>query len=172
MVKQRTGHSAGAPKTALPHFVVKRISEGGFILVLTTALFVLLSLLTYHADDPGFSHASTNAVNVGNAGGHVGSHIADGLYWAFGYFAYLLPLCFAYVAWLILKDHRALRIVNKPMLALRGIGLLFMLSGGCGLLSLGLSEHSGAMTHSVGGVVGKTMANILNNALNIQGATL
>ncbi len=172
MVKQKVGYSAGAPKTALPHFVIKRISEGGFILVLTMALFVLLSLLTYHTADAGFSHASTNLATVSNAGGRVGAHIADALYWAFGYVAYLLPLCFAYVAWVILKENRTFRIVNKTMLALRGVGLLFMLSGGCGLLSLGSLEASSTMAHGAGGMGGTFMATLLNHALNIQGATL
>ncbi len=172
MIKQRTGHQAGDPKTALPHFVVKRISEGSFILVLTTALFVLLSLLTYQIKDPGVSHISQHASSIGNAGGRVGAYIADALYWVFGYLAYLLPLCFAYVGWMILKDHRALRVVNKPMLLLRGVGLVFMLSGGCGLLNLESSLSAHALFESAGGLVGKTIASGLNNALNIQGATL
>ena len=172
MVKQRTGHQAGSPKNALPLFVVKRISEGSFILVLTTALFVLLSLMTYHANDPGWSHRSQPSLTTGNAGGHVGAYIADALYFAFGYFAYLLPLCFAYVAWMILKDHRALRVVNKPMLLLRGVGLLFMLSGGCGLLSLAGPGSPHTAILSIGGIVGDSIAALLHRAVSAEGAAL
>lgn len=172
MVKQRTGSQAATPKTALPHFVVKRISEGGFILVLTTAVFVLLSLLTYHANDPGLSHAGHHSHYIKNAGGQVGAYIADALYSLFGYFAYLLPLCFAYVAGVILKDHRALRVVNKPMLALRAIGLVCMLIGGCGLLSLVMPVVSHPLIQNAGGILGKSISFLLNSALNVQGATL
>ncbi len=171
MTKQRTGNQAGNPKTALPHFVVKRLSEGSFILVLTTALFVLLSLLTYQGGDPGVSHASQHASYIENAGGRVGAYVADALYLVFGYLSYLLPLCFAYVGWMILKDHRALRVVNKPMLLLRGMGLVFMLCGGCGLLNLEWTP-SHLMFDSAGGLVGNCMAHGLNGALNLQGATL
>ncbi len=172
MVKQRAGFQAATPKTALPHFVVKRISEGSFILVLTTALFVLLSLVTYHSNDPGFSHVSRHTQSISNAGGQVGAYIADALYFAFGYLAYLLPLCFAYVAGMILKDHRALRVVNKPMLMLRTVGMGFMLIGGCGLLSLAMPTTSQAITPFAGGIVGKATSFLLNSALNVQGATL
>lgn len=170
MAKQRMGNQAGSPKNALPLFVVKRISEGSFILVLTAALFVLLSLLTYHPTDPGWSHPSQRVFGIGNAGGQVGAYIADALYFSFGYFSYLLPLCFAYVAWMILKDHRAFRVVNKPMLLLRAVGLLFMIGGGCGLLSLGVPAQ--AATRGLGGIVGKTVAVLFNSALNVQGAAL
>jgi S-DNA-T family DNA segregation ATPase FtsK/SpoIIIE len=171
MVKQKKGHQAGAPKKALPLFVVKRISEGSFIVVLTVAMFVLLSLLTYHVSDPSWSHGSSSS-SIGNAGGQVGAYLADGLYYLFGYLAYLVPPCFAYVAWLILKDHWALRVVNKPMLCLRSAGLIFLLCGGCGLLGIGWSGGSPSAIYHLGGVIGQSMAVGLDKALNLQGAAL
>lgn len=173
MVKQRTNQQVGSPKKTLPPFIIKRISEGSFILVLTTALLVFLSLLTYHASDPGWSHVTRDAVGISNAGGQVGAYVADALYFTFGYVAYLLPLCGAFVAGMILKDHLALRVLNKPMLLLRGVGLVFLFGGGCGLLSfLGQPIRAQASTHSLGGVVGESMAAVLNHALHVQGATL
>ena len=172
MMKERTGTKAGNPKNTLPQFVIKRISEGSFILVLTSALFVLLSLISYQSSDPGWSNLNQYYAKVDNAGGKVGAYIADALYFSFGYFAFFLPLCFAYVAWMILKDHRALRVVNKPILFLRGIGLVFMLVGGCGLLGLGVLVSSAATMQVLGGVIGKSIATALNSALNVQGAIL
>jgi len=172
MIKERTGSKARSPKNTLPQFVIKRISEGSFILVLTSALFVLLSLISYQSSDPGWSNLNQYYAKVDNAGGRVGAYIADALYFSFGYLAYMLPLCFAYVAWMILKDHRALRVVNKPILFLRGIGLIFMLAGGCGLLGLGVLASNVATMQVLGGVVGKSIATTLNSALNVQGAIL
>jgi len=172
MIKERTGSKARSPKNTLPQYVIKRISEGSFILVLTSALFVLLSLISYQSSDPGWSNLNQYYAKVDNAGGRVGAYIADALYFSFGYLAYMLPLCFAYVAWMILKDHRALRVVNKPILFLRGIGLIFMLAGGCGLLGLGVLASNVATMQVLGGVVGKSIATTLNSALNVQGAIL
>ena len=172
MAKQQTGHQAGDPKIALPHFLVKRFSEGGFILVLTVALFILLSLLTYRTSDPGWSHARHPGVGTMNAGGQVGAYVADSFYYVFGYFAYLLPACFAYMAGVILMDHRAFRIVNKPMLLLRSTGLLLLLIGGCGLLNLQMRTNVLAAVPRPGGIVGQTIAATLGHALNVQGALL
>ncbi|WP_133126905.1 DNA translocase FtsK [Legionella nagasakiensis] len=171
MTKQRKGNKAGPPKTAMPHLFMKRISEGSFILVLTVALFVLLSLLTYRMNDPGWMRLADSS-EIANAGGQVGAYIADALYLGFGYFSYFLPVCFAYIAWLILKDHRALRTVNKAMLLLRGVGLLFLISGGCGLLALKLHVAPLGIIPFPGGYLGLYIAMFLTKGLNAQGATL
>lgn len=171
MAKHRAGNKTGTP-TALPHFFIKRVSEGGFIIALTTAFFVLLSLITYHVSDPGCSHQSTSSSVVMNAGGIVGAYVADAFYFVFGYLAYLLPVGFAYLAWVLLMDYRVLRILHKPVILIRAAGLLFILSGSCGLLSLEmpLSALAG-MPHS-GGIVGHSIAMTLSPALNKQGAAL
>ena len=110
----------------MPGYVIKRLSEGGFILILTGALFVLLSLFTYKISDPGLSHASRMGNAVANSGGQIGAYVADALYFTFGYFAYLVPIAFVYVAWFILHDYRVLKILDKRVLLLRCAGLIFM----------------------------------------------
>lgn len=172
MMKQRTGKQADASKNGLPQFAVNRLFEGSFIIVLTAALFVLLSLLTYNDHDPGFSHAGSMAYAISNAGGRVGAYIADGLYLSFGYLAHLLPLCFAYFAWMILVDHRSLYEVNKHVLLLRTLGLSFMLAAGCGLLSLSPKWIPQMVLYSAGGLVGSTIAQLFIHAVGIYGAAL
>ncbi|KTD21709.1 DNA translocase FtsK [Legionella londiniensis] len=171
MTKQRK-RDAGHPGNALPQFMLKRVSEGGFILVLTAALFILLSLVTYRTNDPGWLHAAARHHVVANAGGTVGAYIADALYFVFGYMAYLLPLCFAFISWIILKDHRALRSVNKAALLLRSAGLMLLLIGGCGLLALEASALYAPFAFRPGGIIGQFVSSPLNQALNLEGATL
>ena len=145
--------------------VKKRLSEGGFILVLTCALFIILSLVTYSPADSTWLHKGKSSLLFANAGGQVGAVISDTLYFLLGGMAYLLPFCIAYVSWLILQDHRAFRIVSKSALSVRTVGLVLLMVGGCGLLSLlqGLT---------VGGLMGKSIAIAFNYALNAQGAAL
>lgn len=88
-------------------------------------MFVLLSLSSYELSDPSWSHVNKANSEVANAGGQVGAYIADTFYFMFGYFAFLLPVCIAYIAWLVLKDHRALKMVNKSAIGLRASGLIF-----------------------------------------------
>lgn len=172
MVKQQMGNQSSNPKTAMPQFLSRRISEGGFILILTIALFILLSLLTYQVTDPGLSHNTPYEAQIGNAGGAVGAYLADALYFTFGYFAYLLPFCFGFLGWKMLRDHQTFQAVNRVIVTLRGVGLILMLGGGCGLLNLELPGNTQMNIQHAGGYVGKTISAVLNSALNIQGATL
>ena len=57
MAIQAKSIKSDKPSQALPLHLVKRLTEGGFIIVFTLALFILLSLITYHATDPSWSHA-------------------------------------------------------------------------------------------------------------------
>ena len=166
------GKQANNLKKNLPNFLIKRVSEGSFILVSACALFVLLSLSTYDLNDPSWSHVSRVNPEIANAGGQVGSYIADALYFIFGYFAFLLPFCVAYVAWLIIKEHRSLKIINRPALLLRASGLIFSMIGGCGLLSLEPQIEPIDAYHSAGGMLGSFVSGGFEYALNLHGATL
>jgi len=172
MAKQHSGKQAGTLKKTMPDFIIKRLSEGGFILILTGALFVLLSLFTYHLSDPGWSHASRSGAHVANSGGQVGAYIADALYFAFGYFAYLLPIAFAYVTWAILKDFHSLKVIDRLVLLLRSVGFILMVAGGCGILSLEPQIKGMDSIHSAGGIVGKAVSNGWYQMLNLHGASL
>ncbi|WP_419418888.1 DNA translocase FtsK [Legionella sp. D16C41] len=158
---------------ALPAFLVKRISEGSFILLLTGVLFILLSLLTYHVTDPGWTHLNPNRhTEIANAGGHVGAYIADVLYFSLGYCCFFLSLGILYIAWLVLKEHRIMQAVNKPVLLLRIIGFILAIVGGCGLLSLDSVIVNATSINSAGGLIGNWIAKGFYYALNLHGASL
>lgn len=172
MEKQHSGKKSGLSKKHLPNYVVKRLSEGSFILILTSAFFVLLSLLSYKNSDPGFSHASRAGTVVANSGGKVGAYIADALYFAFGYFAYLVPIAFAYLSWALLHDVHTLKILDKRVLLLRSIGLMLMFAGGCGLLSLEAEMGQLYLIHGPGGFIGQAVGGGWYQMLNLHGASL
>lgn len=172
MSKQRAGKQARTLKKSLPEFIIKRLTEGSFILILTGALFILLSLFTYQLSDPGWSHASRSGAVVANSGGQVGAFLADALYFAFGYFAYLLPLAIVYVAWAVLKDVYAFKACDRIVLLLRSVGFLLMVSGGCGLLSLEPQIQEMDAIHSAGGIIGQTVGGGWYQMLNLEGASL
>ncbi len=172
MEKQRPGKKNQGTKKHMPNYVMKRLSEGSFILILTSALFVLLSLFTYKISDPGLSHASLKGIAVANSGGQVGAYVADALYFTFGYFAYLVPISFVYIAWFILHDFRALRILDKRVLLLRSIGLIFLFAGGCGLLSLQVEMSQLNSLRGPGGFIGQAVGGGWYQMLNVYGASL
>lgn len=172
MTKQRTENQAKPTQSSLPLFIKKRLAEGSFILVLTVALFILLSLVTHQVTDSGWTQTGARATSIANAGGRVGAVIADILYFVFGYLAYLLPACVAFIAWVILNDHQQLRVSNQSIFLFRGVGFLFLFVGGCGLLSLDVSANAFSGHYSAGGMVGKWISTALSHAVNQQGGTL
>jgi len=151
-------------KKALPIFMMRRVSEGGFIFVLTCALFVLLSLVSYRPTDPAWFHHG----RVMNACGQIGASVAWGLNLVFGYFSYVLPLSGTWLAWSILQEYRASRMVDKVSLLLRGSGLIFLMIGTCALLSLNAAPGA----QRAGGLLGNFVAGGFDYALSVQGASL
>jgi len=158
-----------ANKLHISHFVMKRLTEGGFILACTMALFVFLSLLTYRGGDVGMGvHIFTQTMN---SGGQVGAYIASFLYLVFGYCAYVLPLCFVYLFAMILKDYRVVSVTNKSLLLIRSLGFVLLLLGGCGFLSMSMAKVP-VLVHGAGGIIGHYIALGLEYAVNRQGAVL
>ncbi|MDF1647118.1 MAG: DNA translocase FtsK 4TM domain-containing protein [Legionellaceae bacterium] len=158
-------------KSELSFSWTKRLCEGGFILVSTVALFIFFALLTYQSSDPGWFHATRPNLMVLNAGGRVGAYVADLLYAIFGYAAYGLPLALAYFGWVILHDQRTLGEISKPMLALRAVGIVLLLVGGCGLLVFCVAGKT-ALLHQPGGMFGQVVATFFHQILNSEGALL
>lgn len=172
MAKQRGVRQAGTLKKTMPPYLLKRLGEGGFILILAGALFTLLSLLTYQIGDPGWTHAFRSGVTISNMGGTVGAYVADALFFLFGYFALVFPLCVIYIAWSVLKDLPSIRIGDKAVLVLRSVGFLLMVAGGCGLLTIDGQISDLDSIHSAGGVIGKAVGLGWYQLLNLYGATL
>lgn len=171
MDKQQTDHAPLASETSSLPLWLKRLCEGGFILIFTAALFVFLSLATYHIRDPGWFHAANYGFTVANAGGRVGAYTADFLYAILGYAAYALPLSLIFLAWAILNDRRTLGFVSKPMLLLRGVGLFFVLLSICGLLVFLVTGKALLLSHP-GGMLGDTAARFFYQTLNPEGGLL
>lgn len=170
MKKQETKDASKSMSAGLSPFVLKRVSEGAFILIVSFAFFMLLSLVTYQVTDPGwFSHVRSR--EVANAGGPVGAYLSDILYWLFGYFAYVLPLGIGYLAWVVLHDHRALKSIDKPMFSLKMAGLTFMFLGGCGLFMLLVSLRS-PLNHGPGGILGEWIAHTGFKIIHLEGTLL
>jgi DNA segregation ATPase FtsK/SpoIIIE, S-DNA-T family len=170
--KQTAQHASGSlDMTPSAPLWMKRLCEGGFILLFTIAAFLLLALATYQTRDPGWFHAVKSNLDVLNGGGRVGAYTADFLYAILGYAAYTLPAAILYVAGVMLHDHKRLGRVSQPMLLLRGVGLVLVLFGGCGLLVFWVGGKT-ALLHQPGGLLGHNVAMFFHHVLNPDGALL
>ena len=84
--------------------VARSLREGTLWILSALALLLLLSFLTYHAHDPGYSDTGEPGP-VGNWIGPAGAWLAGFFFFMFGRPAYLFPLMLAYAGWLVHKEH-------------------------------------------------------------------
>jgi len=158
------------PSKPLPEKVLKRLYEGASIVVFAISLFLLLALFSYDAADPSWSYVGSYH-NIANAGGQVGAWFADVFLYVFGYLAYLFPLMLVYSAWLVLRARYTLTI-DYRVLAIRTLGFVCILLGGCGLANLELLTTSMALPFTAGGILGDLIAANLERAFNPIGAMI
>lgn len=149
----------------------RRLREGLFILCCAVALFLFVSLIAYHQEDPGWSRISSHPT-VHNLGGEVGAWFADVLLYLFGYAAYVFPLGVAYNGWA-----RFLRVANpeKEKIKFTGwhwLGFVLILISGCGLIGLHAASLSAHLPYQSGGILGVVVGLGLAQVFNSWGTTL
>jgi len=157
-------------KTYRAH-VSKGLREGALWILVAVAAYLLLSLATYNADDPGWSHWGPVA-KVGNRGGVVGAWLADVLLYLFGYFAYLFPLMVGYSGWLVVRGRPGSDDeVDLHVLSVRWTGFFLTMAAGCGLATLHFGGH-GVLPLDAGGILGDLVGRQLASLFSFTGATL
>lgn len=140
------------------------------IAVAPLLLYLLASLFTYSAADPGWSQTGSVVAPVHNMGGRVGAWIADVLLQLFGYVAFLLPVVLGAVAWIALfgmdKEGQAEADLGP---ALRLVGMVGFLIASTGFLHLRLFNGDVA---GAGGILGRLVSNSLSAGFGALGANL
>ena len=139
----------------------KRLNEVTGILFLSLGLVTLLSLASYHAQDPSWDTASVSRPL--NLVGYPGAYLADLIFQAFGAVAFLFPVLVLALAWKWIRSEPieagAAKILGAAMLAL---------SLCAGLSFLPLPLYGG--TIRLGGTLGLLVAGYLVDTLNLAGA--
>ena len=157
--------------------VVRYIKEISFIFMVAGALFIALSLFTYHPADPGWSQA-VSVTEIHNDGGIVGAWVANVLLYLFGYPGYLFPLVFIFDGWRIFKSRRDDTTDSRLLVSLRVLGLILLICGCCALawLHIGaggrLPEHLPDQASSAGGILGLALGPFLFDVFGYAGSSL
>ena len=166
--------SAAAPKTAVVpawrQHLHYRLKEGALIAIGALCLFLMMALLTYGKDDPGWSHNS-KIDDVQNFGGPVGSYSADILFMILGYFAYIFPLLLAIKTWQIFRQRHEPWQWSGWLFSWRLIGLVFLVLSGAALAHIHFHAPTG-LPAGAGGALGESLGDLARRTLNIQGSTL
>jgi S-DNA-T family DNA segregation ATPase FtsK/SpoIIIE len=137
------------------------------LLWLATGIFLLLSLASFHSDDPSFNNnLEPNVIN--NICGRVGAYVADLFFQVFGLPALLIPVACLTAAWRLLK-FRDLHPRFYKLLAFSGL-----LAALAGLIALKFDQVDwfGQTIVRGGGVIGDFLADTLKGWFNTIGAAL
>lgn len=149
----------------------QRLREGFFILLSSIAIYVLISLVTYHPNDPGWSHKGMETA-VLNLAGRTGAFCSDILFSLFGYIAYLFPAALVFIGSFIYKPQNNEENRHPVVWSLRGVGFVFTLIASCGLAGLHVSIGFQPLPMNNGGVIGALVGQGMVSYLNPTGATV
>jgi S-DNA-T family DNA segregation ATPase FtsK/SpoIIIE len=141
----------------------KRLNEVTGFLLLSTGLVILLSLVSYHAQDPSWDTAAGS--HPLNLVGYPGSYLSDLLFQSFGATAFLFPLLTFLLAW------RWIRSQELQAGGAKLFGSFLLTLSLCAALSfLPWTLYGGGIR--LGGIFGLQLATWLVDSLNVAGAVL
>lgn len=125
------------------------------IIWLTVALLLVMSLISYSANDPSWSHVSSVATDVSNLAGSGGAWLADILYAFLGAASWWLIVIACFEAWNVWRQ------AVQPNGLLRTLGYMFLIiatAGLTGVLSFGWLAQG-----MIGQIVGSGLSNLLTH---------
>ena len=149
--------------------VSRGLREGALWILLAIAVFLVIALVSYDPQDPGWSHVGGSG-EVHNLAGPVGAWFADVFYYLFGYLAFLAPVIVAYSGWLIYRGREGTGELDLRTLGIRWGGFLLTLASGCGLATLHFTR--GDLPLNAGGILGDLVGMGMVSATSFVGATV
>ncbi len=128
--------------------------------------YLLIAMLTYTPYDPGWSHLSSDTLQVTNASGVAGAWIADLMYGFLGRASLLVPVMVLLEAVQIWWPHS---FVARPFRVAAQVFLLVIIASLC---SLHVLEPADTMQNAAGGILGFELSSRLMGLLGMWPLTL
>jgi S-DNA-T family DNA segregation ATPase FtsK/SpoIIIE len=141
------------------------LNEAAGIVFLFTGLFFILSLVSFHPQDPSWNTAS-GAAHAHNLTGFAGSYASDFCFQLLGLAAFGIPALLWMLAWKWVRSQD----IQAPWVKMFGSLLLFL--SVCTTLSIGPEWRPWGGTFSAGGILGVLIADSLMSSLNLTGTVL
>ncbi|MEP5764716.1 MAG: DNA translocase FtsK 4TM domain-containing protein [Halieaceae bacterium] len=151
-------------------FLGPRLREGAFIGITAACLYLLLALVSYTPDDPGWS-ATGSKDFVSNAGGPAGAWLADVFFSLIGYIAYLFPLMLAARSWILFQHRHEESGFDWVTFAIRTLGLVLVMISGTALLAMN-DLGSSSLPQGLGGILGQAVGVSFTDAFSVTGSRL
>jgi S-DNA-T family DNA segregation ATPase FtsK/SpoIIIE len=142
-----------------------RLNEAVGLVFLFAGLFVILSLTSYHPQDPSWNTAS-GLTHPHNLTGFPGSYASDLCFQLLGLGAFGVPALLWLLAWKWVRSQN----IQAPGVKIFGSVLLFL--SACTALSIGPEWRPWGGVFSAGGILGVLIADSLLTSLNLTGTVL
>jgi S-DNA-T family DNA segregation ATPase FtsK/SpoIIIE len=160
----------GRQGSTTPSAVTRSVRESALWVFSAISLIMLLALITYHPDDPGFSHTGTASSTLHNQIGTTGAWFADLTFYLFGIPAFLFPAMMLVAGWMLFSARLTDAPLDRAVIISRLAGFLLALVTSCGLATLHFYQPG--LRESAGGVLGQLVGAGLATGLGLLGATL
>jgi S-DNA-T family DNA segregation ATPase FtsK/SpoIIIE len=150
--------------------LVRGLRESVFLVYLATSLFLLIALITFDLNDPGWSTGGTGQ-KIANGGGSVGAWLADFFLSVFGITAFLFPFLLAGYGYSIYQD-RHTEPVGVVDTLLRWIGFVTAMAAGAALADIHIVRAPLSLPQNGGGILGEGVAKLLTGSFGHTGASI
>ncbi|MFL0809173.1 MAG: DNA translocase FtsK 4TM domain-containing protein [Agarilytica sp.] len=148
----------------------KILREGVLIGLIALCAYLSLALLSYSANDPGWSKTGAGG-EIENAAGPAGAWMADVFFSLFGQMAFLFPLMLLFQVWRHLR-HRLGMIFDPLIITLRSIGFILVMVSTTGIAVMQYGTKSGSLPFSNGGYLGLSTATAIDSSFGYMGGSL
>jgi S-DNA-T family DNA segregation ATPase FtsK/SpoIIIE len=147
----------------------KRVSSSEILGILSIflAAFLLISLVSYHSEDPSWATVSTSSQRVQNYAGNVGASVAEGFLQLAGFATFVFPLALLYLG------IQMFRAAEERHLFFKTVGVLFFWLITSTLLFLLFHNVSWRNAEiPAGGLIGTLLSSFLVQYFNHTGSIL
>lgn len=143
------------------------LREVAALSLLASALFLLISLVTFNLEDAGWTHSGTTRT-ISNACGLMGAWIADLGLSLFGLTAYLFPIILVWQSYLLYGQIKH----KREKIIICWLGLLALTASSAALLHLHILRVGFQLPRNTGGILGEETGETILNLMGNSGATL
>ncbi|SEP78455.1 DNA segregation ATPase FtsK/SpoIIIE, S-DNA-T family [Solimonas aquatica] len=155
-------------ETAGPSWLERLPREAAMLACLGLSLFLLMTLVSFNADDPGWSSSGSGS-SVHNLAGPVGAWLADVLLSLAGYVAFLLPLAVLLIGLRLFSPSSVVSVIPRGLRVAAWLVLLLVLAA---LAAMYVGASPSWAPQGSGGIAGQALAAGLVAVLGNFGASL
>ena len=165
--KKLSGHPESSSRSKL------LLAEGALIGWVALCLILLLALLSYSPEDPGWSHTGSRE-GVANLIGPAGAWMSDISFALFGLMAYLLPVLLGVRALQILRTYflREPSEFDSATVVLRIVGFMLVMISATSLANIQYEDIANTYPEGMGGILGEYVGVAIISMFSHTGSTL